>query len=213
MYHIATVVPFKAVVPFNPFPSVLSRAQQIAGACLLGLSFALGGCHGAADDEVPVVVIGDGNSGHVDTYTYDAHRTSFYQDIAGKYEPETVSVWVYPNESSLLVSEHQLDAYNNRISIYTRVVVFDGYSSESEMMAWLDDDLAGYHNRVQPQSVTWIDYAVGVDSLTYQDTYPYGNEFVDEYKVRYHIDGVSVPGEFVLYAIDDYESVLAMHDL
>jgi hypothetical protein len=208
MRHIATT--FSS----NPF---FPARRTAAGALLLGLSFALGACHDAADDEeVPVVVIGDGNSSDVrylDTYTYDAHRVYFYQDVAGKFEPETVSVWVFPNEASLLVSEHQLDAYTNRISIYTRVVVFDGYASESEMMAWLDDDLVGYRNRVQPESITWIDYAVEVNSLTYQDTYLYGNEFVDEYEVRYHIDGVSVPGEFVLYSLNDYESVLAQHDL
>ena len=211
MRHIATLF------PANPFTSAFGQPlRNVAGATLLGLSFVLGGCHGASDDEVPVVIIGDGNAGivrYLDTYTYDAHRVSFYQEVAGKYEPETVSVWVFPNESSLLVSEHQLDAYSNRISIYTQVVVFDHYATESEMMAWLDDDLAGYHSRVQPESVTWIDYAVGVSSLTYQDTFLYGNEFVDEYEVRYHINGVSVPGEFVLYGLDDYESVLALHDL
>jgi hypothetical protein len=191
-------------------------SRRVAGVVMLGMSLLLSACHGSSDDEVPVVIIGDGNSGHVrylDTYTYDAHRVFFYQDVPGKYEPETVSVWVFPNESSLLVSEHQLDGYSNRISIYTRVVVFDEYATESEMMAWLDDDLAGYHYPVQPESVTWIDNAVSVDSLIYQDTILYGNEFVDEYEVQYHVDGVSVPGEFVLYSFDDYERVLALYDL
>jgi len=190
--------------------------RRVAGALVLCVSVLLGGCNDSSDDEVPVVVIGGGNSGHVrylDTYNYDAQRLSFYQDVSGKYEPETVSVWVFPNETSLLVSEHQLDAYSNRLAINTRVVVFDEYATKSEMLAWLDDDLAGYHYPVQPQSITWIDYAVGVNSLTYSDTYLYGNEFVDEYEVQYHVDGMSVPGEFVLYSFDDYETVLAMHDL
>lgn len=188
-----------------------------AGAVLVGISLLLAGCHGSSsDDDVPVVIIGDGNSGHVrylDTFAYDAHRLYFYQEVTGKHEPETVSVWVFPNESSLLVSEHQLDGYANRITINTRVVVFDEYATESEMMAWLDDDLAGYHYPVQPQSVTWIDHAVDVTSLTFRDTYLYGDEFVDEYDVHYHVDGMSVPGEFVLYSFDDYERVLAMYDL
>lgn len=217
--------------PEHAFPSVecpapLSRfstssrfvltPRRVASAFLLAVALLLSACHGSSDDEVPIVVVGGGNSGHVrylDTYTYDAHRVFFYQDVAGKYEPETVSVWVFPNESSLLVLEHQLDAYTNRMAIHTRVVVFDEYATESEMMAWLDDDLAGFHYPVQPESVTWIDHAVGVDSLIYQDTYLYGDEFVDEYEVQYHVDGVSVPGEFVLYRFDDYERVLALHDL
>ena len=49
--------------------------------------------------------------------------------------------------------------------------------------------------------------------MKFHDTYLYGTEFVDEYEVRYHIDGVSVPGEFVLYGFDDYEHVLTMYDL
>lgn len=196
---------------------LLNAAPRSAGALLLSAALVLGGCHDSSDDdEVPVVIIGDGNSGHVrylDTFSYDAHRLYFYQEVAGKYEPETVSVWVFPNESSLLVVEHQLDGYSNRISVYARVVVFDERTGESEMMAWLDDDLAGFDFPVQPESETWIDHAVDVDSLTYHDTYPYGDRFVDEYEVQYHVDGVSIADEFVLYGFDDFELVLAQYDL
>jgi hypothetical protein len=192
-------------------------APRAAGAMMLGLSLLLGGCNGSSDDDEPVVIIdGDGNSGHVrylDVFSYDADRLYFYQDVAGKYEPETVSVWVFPNESSLLVIEHQLDGYSNRVSTFSRVVVFEEYTNKSDMMAWLDDELAGYHYPIQPESVTWIDYAVDIDSLAYHDTYAYGDQFVDEYEVQYHVDGVSVPGEFVLYSFDDTELVLAQFDL
>lgn len=189
------------------------------GAVVALLPLALAACNGGGGSDhhdAPVIVVnGPGNSGHVrylDTYTYDAHRVVFYQDVPGKYEPESVAVWVFPNESSLLVAEHQLDGYSNDIAIYTRVVVFDEYATESEMMAWLDNDLAGYAYPVQPESVTWIDNAVSVTGLYYRDSYLYGDAFVDEYEVQYYIDGVSVPGEFVLYGFADYEYVLAQYD-
>jgi len=188
------------------------------GAAISLMSLALAGCngggHGHGDGSV-IVVDGPGNSGHVrylDTYSYDAHRVAFYQDVSGKYEPETVSVWVFPNEAAMLVSEHQLDAYSNNIAIYTRVVVFDEYSTEADMMSWLYSDLDGYDYSVQPESVTWIDNAVSVTDLFYSNAYQYGDTFVDEYEVQYYVDGVSVPGEFVLYGFSDYELVLAQTD-
>lgn len=189
------------------------------GACVMTVAALLAGCGGGSgsDGEAIVIVDGDGgNHGHVrylDTYSYDAHRIAFYQDVSGKYEPETVSVWVFPDEASLLVAEHQLDGYSGQITIYTRVVVFEEYATESEMLAWLDHDLAGYGYMVSPESVTWIDHAVDVDALFYTDSYLYGDVFVNEYEVQYYVDSVSIPGEFVLYEFSDYERVLEQFDL